>query len=135
MTGAELKALRALVFGVIETLLPGVNRTTAWVQVIDADQMPAAGVSTPSVRTTRETHDGSVRDDITLMVVLKRFGTEGALENQLDDDLDLLNSAIIAAIEAASRDCELTETATRIDRQGDRPVGALTLQYAVTSWT
>jgi hypothetical protein len=65
----------------------------------------------------------------------KRTGPEADILSDLDDDADAMAPLVIAAVGTGSIDCILTETATRVDRTGERPVGTLTLQFAVTYWS
>lgn len=133
MSGAARKAIRAAVSSALAGR-PGWSEISAWVQTVDASRLPAWAVATPSERSDRDSNDGFARNDLTLIVMAKRTGPEADILADMDDDADALAPLVIAAVGTGSIDCILTETATRVDRTGERPVGTLTLQFAVTYW-
>jgi len=134
MTGAVRKDIRARAAAALGTVT-GWNVISAWTQDVDITALPACAVATPQAQQDRVDHDDTQSHSITLAVILKRAGEPDDIEDELDDDADAFAPLIEAAIRNDSRDCQLTNTAVRIDRAGARPVGTLTLQFTVTTWT
>lgn len=134
MTGAARTALRASVASAITTAHPDLTRISAWVQTVDSDRLPAFAVATPTERHDRNTIDDIGENSLTLLVMLKRADSGADIEDALDDDADDLAPLVLTAVQSAEVDCELTETAIRVDRTGQVPIGTLTLQFTVTSW-
>lgn len=134
MSGAVRSACRDAVRTALASV-PGFQRVDAWTQTVDRERLPAWAVATPSSRHTRIDHDGTIEATVTVAVIVKRQGQPDVLETELDADADTFAPLIIAAIQTDSRDCELTDSAMRIDRDGEMPTGTLTLQFSVTAWT
>jgi hypothetical protein len=133
VTGILRKNIRAAVRTALSGL-PGFSEISAWQQTVDASALPAWAVATPSSRHNRLSNVGNVEHAPMLMVIVKRAASADDIEDALDDDADTISPLILAAIKAASTDCELTETAIRVDRSGAEPIGTLTLQFQITSY-
>lgn len=106
---------------------------SAWAQSVDAGALPALAVATPTERVTPESHNRHQRE-LVLAVVLKRMGDDD-IEDALDVDADAIETVILAAVFGPEMDCALTQTETRVDGDGARRVGTLTMTFTVTYWT
>jgi len=131
MSGVIRKALRADA-RVALAGLTGFTEISAWQQTVDVSALPAWAVATPNSRHNRLSNVDNAEHTPMLMVLVKRTGVADDIEDQLDDDADLIAPLIVAAVKSQTCDCELSETAVRVDRSGAEPVGTLTLQFQVT---
>lgn len=113
--------------------LAGFTSMSAWAQNIDAHLLPVFGVATPRETAGRDSHDTS-RREVSVMVVLKRLGDDG-LEDTLDDDADVVEPLINAALRSAERDCEMRDLSITVSGDGARRVGTLQMTFTVTLWT
>lgn len=134
MSGALRKAVRSAAASALQAL-PGFTEFSAWQQTVDAKALPGWAVATPNSRHVRQDNIGTTEHTPMLLVLVKRTGAPDLLEDRLDDDADAIAPLIIGALKTAFADCELTETAMRVDRSGAEPVGTLTLQFQITTYT
>lgn len=134
MTGAIRTEVRGLARDALQTVT-GWNVISAWTQDVDIASLPACAVATPQANQDLIDHDSTQAHNITLAVILKRAGRPDDIEDQLDADGDTFAALIETAINTVTRHCQLTSTATRIDRGGAQPVGTMTLQFTVTTWS
>lgn len=135
MSGALRKAVREAAAAPLR-VLPGFTEFSAWQQSVDASALPGWAVATPSSRHERLDNINTQSHSPLLVVVVKRTGAPEAIEAALDDDADAIAPAVAAAVlQLAQTDCELVETAMRIDRSGAEPIGTLTLQFQITSYS
>jgi hypothetical protein len=133
MSGALRKQLRQSAEQALATLT-GFKAFSAWQQVVDASSLPGWAVATPNSRHVRQDNFGTTEQQPMLLVIVKRTGAPDRIENALDEDADAIAPLILAAIKTDAIDCELVETAMRVDRSGAEPVGTLTLQFQITSY-
>lgn len=133
MSGALRKALREDAQAALAAL-SGFTSFSAWQQTIDASSLPGWAVTIPNSRHNRQDNIGTTEHSPQLIVIVKRTGKPEEIEDHLDDDADIITPLIVAAVKSISVDCELVETAMRIDRSGAEPIGTLTLQFQITSY-
>lgn len=133
MSGALRKALRDAVSDAMLTL-PQFQKFSAWQQTVDASALPGWAVAIPNSRHSRQDNIGTTEHSPMLVIVLKRAGSAETLEDDLDDDADEIVPLIISATKTNEIDCELVETAQRVDRSGAEPIGTLTLQFQITTY-
>lgn len=106
---------------------------SAWAQNIDAELLPVMAVATPREGKSLTGHAEAQRVT-SLVVVIKRAGGDD-LEDVLDDDSDAAEIAVLAALDSANQEAVLETTETRLDGDGSRRVGTLTMTFRVTTWT
>ena len=133
MSGALRKSIRSAAASALQGLT-GFTSFSAWQQTVDASSLPGWAVATPNSRHNRQDNIGTAEQTPMLMVVVKRTGKPEDIEDLLDDDADAIEPLIIAAIKTYEIDCELVETAQRVDRSGAEPIGTLTLQFQITAY-
>lgn len=112
--------------------LAGFTEISAWAQSVDVGALPAWAVATPREVRDRVSQDRDQRD-LTLAVVVKRVGASD-IEDQMDVDADAIEAALVPALASNNRDCDLTQTETRVDGEGAKRVGTLTMAFAITYW-
>lgn len=134
MSGTERKAIRAAAKLALrnDPALAAFTEISAWVQSIDATTLPAWAVATPQERRDRQSDDHA-QEDVTLAVIVKRLGDDD-IEDQLDDDSAAVDAAICAALRDQFTQVELAQTETKLDGEGARRVGTLTMAFTVTYW-
>ncbi|MBT9386981.1 hypothetical protein KM176_24490 [Pseudooceanicola sp. CBS1P-1] len=113
--------------------LAGVTLLSAWAEQIDAATLPVMGVATPSERSSRSSHGGTLEKGTLLQVVLKRQGGSD-LEDQLDTDTAAIEAAVSGALNGAGVQCLLEEVTTIVNGEGARRIGTATASFRVTSW-
>jgi hypothetical protein len=135
MSGADRKEVRAQARAALELApdLAGFTAISAWVQSVDVDALPAWALATPRETRERKSHD-KAQEDLTLAVVIKRLGGDD-IEDILDDDSAAVEEAIVPALRSNARDAELAHTEIKLDGEGARRVGTLTMAFTVTYWT
>lgn len=133
MSGAIRKAVRDVAKSALGTLT-GFTEFSAWQQTVDASSLPGWSVAIPQSRHNRQDNISTTEHSPQLIVIVKRTGKGDDIEDLLDTDADAITPLIISAIKSDAVDCELVETAMRIDRSGAEPVGTLTLQFQITSY-
>lgn len=134
MSGADRTAVRAAARQALQGAsgLDGFTEISAWVQSVDADALPAWAVATPREIRDRQGMDNA-QEDLTLAVVLKRLG--GAdIEDVLDADSAVIEAAVVPAVRSEFRQCELVQTEIKLDGEGARRIGTLTMAFTVTYW-
>ncbi len=105
---------------------------SAWAQNIDEKTLPVLAVATPTEAKDLPALGESARDT-QLVVVAKIKGADG-LEDDLDDLSDLIERAVITALDTDARQCELRNTSVQIDGGGESRVGTLTMTFNVQAW-
>jgi len=111
----------------------GFTLLSAWSQNIDAEALPVMAVATPREDKSLTGHTEAQRVT-SLAVVIKRMGDDD-IEDDLDDDSDAAEIAVLAALDGEHQQAVLQSTETRLDGSGDRRVGTLTMTFQVTTWT
>lgn len=134
MSGSDRSAIRAAA----RTALQGASglaeftEMSAWAQAVDPSILPAWGLVTPRETRLRQAND-TAQEDLVLAVVVKRLGGDD-IEDVLDADSAVIESAIVPALRTPERDCELSSTEIKLDGDGARRVGTLTMAFTVTYW-
>ncbi|NEX45187.1 hypothetical protein [Pseudotabrizicola algicola] len=134
MSGSERTAIRAAAKLALQGAagLTAFTEMSAWAQSVDSSILPAWGVVTPRETRLRQAND-TAQEELVLAVFVKRLGDDD-IEDVLDADSALIETAIIPALRALERDCELTSTEIRLDGEGARRLGTLTMAFTVTYW-
>lgn len=117
----------------VRAALDGAVADVSWPKnnwaIVDPTQLPRGGVGTPRVLTERI--DIEVVDRrIDVVVVLKRSG-ETDLEDELDADSGVIETAVLTVFESLSDDFDLVETQTEFDAGGKVTVGTLMMLFRV----
>jgi len=134
MSGADRKAVRYAARDAL-TAAPyfdGFTAISAWAQSVDERSLPLWAIATPGEGADRVTQ-GHGRRDLSLILVVKRLG-DVDLEDLLDDDADAALPVILAAVRSETRDCEMTRIDMKLDGEGARRIGTLTITFNVTYW-
>lgn len=117
---------------VASAYLAGFTEISAWAQSVDVAALPAWAVATPREMRDRVAQTRDQRE-LTLAIVIKRVGAED-IEDQMDADADAIEAALMPALINDNRDCDLTQTETRVDGDGAQRVGTLTMAFTITYW-
>ncbi len=105
---------------------------SAWAQNIDEKTLPVLAVATPTEAKDLPSLGESSRD--TQLVVVAKIRGADELEDDLDDLSDLIERAVITALDTDARQCELRNTSVQIDGGGESRVGTLTMTFSVQAW-
>tara|TARA_R100000789_G_scaffold100343_1_gene109910 strand:- start:2930 stop:3349 length:420 start_codon:yes stop_codon:yes gene_type:complete len=105
---------------------------SAWAQNIDEKTLPVLAVATPTEAKDLPALGESARD--TQLVVVAKIKGADELEDDLDDLSDLIERAVITALDTDARQCELRNTSVQIDGGGESRVGTLTMTFSVQAW-
>ena len=105
---------------------------SAWAQNIDEKTLPVLAVATPTEAKDLPALGESARD--TQLVVVAKIKGADELEDDLDDLSDLIERAVITALNTDARQCELRNTSVQIDGGGESRVGTLTMTFSVQAW-
>lgn len=134
MTVSERKTVRDAAKAALGATahLAGFTEISAWAQSVDVQALPAWAVATPREMRDRVSQGRDERQ-LTLAVVIKRVGTS-TIEDQMDVDADAIERALVPALSNDNRDCDLTQTETRVDGDGAQRVGTLTMAFTITYW-
>jgi hypothetical protein len=103
---------------------------SAWAQKIDADLLPVFGVATPR-EDKRLTGLEESQRVFTLILVLKRLGDDD-LEDVLDDDSLEAEVVLLGALAPSVEEVLLQTTEVRIEGEGARRIGTLTMNFQIT---
>lgn len=105
---------------------------SAWAQNIDEKTLPVLAVATPTEAKDLPALGESARD--TQLVVVAKIKGADEIEDDLDDLSDLIERAVITALDTDARQCELRNTSVQIDGGGESRVGTLTMTFRVQAW-
>lgn len=115
-------------------------RFSGWTEIsvdaktLDDGALPAIAVGTPREMSARDGLDSTQRDT-SLVVVVKRAGTDAfALEDLCDDDAAQIEAVAVAALSDEARQWQLTETRYSTDTEGGRALGTLMMLFSVVTW-
>lgn len=109
----------------------GFHVPKVWRGSIDAAALPVLGVLTPQDTSRMESFTSTERKTL-LQVALRRGGGED-VEDTLDEDSELIEAIILAAIRAPNRFCFLRETSLVSNTDATRNVGTLVMTFEITT--
>lgn len=102
-----------------------------WPGAVDAESLPVIGVLTPQDSSRMETFTSTERKTL-MQVAVRRKGGED-VEDVLDDDSEMIEAIVLAAIRAQNRFCFLRETSLVSNTDGARNVGTLVMTFEVAT--
>lgn len=107
------------------------NAPRVWPGTLDAESLPVIGVLTPQDTSRMESFSSTERKTM-LQVAVRRRGAEN-VEDILDEDSDVVEAIVLAAIRAENRFCFLRDTSVASNTDGTRNVGTLVMTFEITS--
>lgn len=102
-----------------------------WPGGVDAESLPVIGVLTPQDSSRMESFTSTERKTL-MQVAVRRKGGED-VEDILDDDSEVIEAVVLAAIRAQNRFCFLRETSLVSNTDGARNVGTLVMTFEIAS--
>ena len=102
-----------------------------WPGAVDVDSLPVIGVLTPQDSSRMESFTSTERKTL-MQVAVRRAGGDD-VEDALDDDSELIEAIILAAIRVENRFCFLRETSVVSNTDGSRNIGTLVMTFEVTT--
>ncbi len=105
----------------------GFTAPKVWPGAIDADSLPVIGVLTPQDTSRMESFTSTERKTL-MQVAVRRKGGED-VEDILDEDSELIEAIVLAAIRGQNRFCFLRETSVVSNTDGGRNVGTLVMTF------
>ncbi|WP_017999923.1 hypothetical protein [Paracoccus sp. N5] len=102
-----------------------------WPGAIDAESLPVIGVLTPQDSSRMESFTSTERKTLMQVAVRRKGGDE--VEDILDDDSEVIEAVVLAAIRAQNRFCFLRETSLVSNTDGARNVGTLVMTFEIAS--
>ncbi|MFC3569195.1 hypothetical protein [Paracoccus simplex] len=102
-----------------------------WPGVVDADSLPVIGVLTPQDSSRMETMTSTERKTL-MQVAVRRKGGEN-VEDILDEDSEVIEAVVLAALRAQNRFCFLRETSVVSNTDGVQNVGTLVMTFEITT--
>jgi len=103
-----------------------------WPGSVDEDTLPVLGVLTPQDRCEQDTMTSTMRRTM-LQVALRRAGHD-EVEDELDQDSDIIEAVVTAALRGQGLSCFLEETSVVANTQGARNIGTLVMSFRITLW-
>jgi len=125
---ADVKAALATLSGINATEIQTIFR-----KEIDIDQLPEITVLTPRERVTRTAVD-MVDRVVDVVVAVRRKGGD-TLDDDLDNESDDIEAAVLPVLEAHGDDVELVEVTTQFGAKGATRVGQLELRFRLVRYT
>lgn len=132
MSGSDRTAIRAAARLALQSSLTGMTEISAWAQSVDANTLPAWAVATPRETRSRESH-GLNAENLVLAVMVKRLGGDD-IEDLLDADSAPVEAAVVGALRLGNMGCDLSQTEIKVDGEGAKRLGTLTMAFTVTYW-
>lgn len=102
-----------------------------WPGAVDAASLPVIGVLTPQDSSRMETLTSTERKTL-MQVAVRRKGAD-EVEDTLDEDSELIEAIVLAAIRAQSRFCFLRETSVVSNTDGIQNIGTLVMTFEITT--
>lgn len=109
----------------------GFTAPKVWPGAVDADSLPVIGVLTPQDTSRMESFTSTERKTV-LQVAVRRKGGDD-VEDILDEDSEMIEAIVLAAIRDENRFCFLRETSVVSNTDGIQNVGTLVLGFEITT--
>lgn len=103
-----------------------------WPGSVDDETLPVLGVLTPQEPCAADTHKSTTRRTL-MQIALRRLGGD-EVEDLLDEDSEIIEAIIIAALRRPDLRCVLEETSVVTGSQGYSFVGTLVMGFRLQSW-
>lgn len=110
----------------------GFEMLKVWPGAIDDNTLPVIGVLTPNDRCKQDSMTSTKRETL-LQVVVRRKGGDD-VEDLLDEDSELIEAVINAALRLPTRSCFLDATTVVSNTNGEANIGTLVMSFLVTQW-
>lgn len=107
----------------------GFTTPKVWPGTVDSETLPVMGVLTPQDSSRMETMVSTERKPLLQIAVRRRGGDD--VEDMLDEDSELIEAIILAAIRGQNRFCFLRETSVVSNTDGARNIGTLVMTFEV----
>lgn len=102
-----------------------------WPGAVDADSLPVIGVLTPQDSSRMETMTSTERKTL-MQVAVRRKGGEN-VEDILDEDSEVIEAVVLAALREQNRFCFLRETSVISNTDGAQNIGTLVMTFEITT--